>query len=400
MQTVRIYPLKDLDRLTRARLKAAQMEAARVWMYCVGRHCAARREQTAWPSRDELQRGTKGRQYALHSQSIQMVCQQFLANVETIKQLRPSNPHHRYPYHSKKYMPVHWPAQAVSRQGKRLILPMGRGRKSFSFLLSDLPEQIGAVSLVWKGGYELHIVVPISRPASALVFASRPVQAAADLGEIHQVAVTTTTGKGLIVTGRGIRTIKRHYNKTLGQISRLQSRCRKGSKRWRRLQYTREREQGKKERRVRDLRHKGTRQAVDFCRAEGVQTLYVGDPHGVRTEDKGRHHNQRMSQWEYGKDKRYLQEKCEQVGIVCFSGSERGTSSHCPRCDWKKKPAGRNWACRRCGFVGHRDIVGSMNMHPLAFGSRIAYPTSLTYRRPGPLRDRRQDKEVSPSGTS
>ncbi len=139
---------------------------------------------------------------------------------------------------------------------------------------------------------------------------------------------------------------------------------------------------------------------MDFCRAAGVQTLYVGDPHGVRTEDKGRHHNQRMSQWEYGKDKQYLQEKCERVGIVCFSGSERGTSSHCPRCDWKKKPKGRNWTCRRCGFVGHRDIVGSMNMHPIAFGSRIAYPTSLTYRRPGPLRDRRQDKELLPSGTS
>jgi hypothetical protein len=38
-------------------------------------------------------------------------------------------------------------------------------------------------------------------------------------------------------------------------------------------------------------------------------------------------------------------------------------------------------------------------MHPLAFGSRISYPTSLTYPWPGPLRDRRQDKELSSSGT-
>ena len=400
MQTVRIYRLNDLDRRTRARLKAAQMEAARVWMYCVERHRAARSERTRWPNRDELQRETRGGQYDLHSQSIQMVCQQFLANVETIRQLRPGNPGHRYPYHPKKYMTVHWPAQAVSRQGKRLILPMGRGRKSFSFPLSDLPEQIGAVSLVWNGGYELHIMVPAPSPAVPVATSSKPARAAADLGEIHQAAVTTSTGKGLIVTGRGIRTVKRHYNMTLGRLARLQSRCKKGSKRWRRLQYTRARAGGKKERRVRDLRHKGTRQVVDFCRAAGVQTLYVGDPHGVRNENKGRHHNQRMSQWEYGKDKQYLHEKCAQVGIVCFSGSERGTSSHCPRCDWKQKPKGRNWTCRRCGFVGHRDIVGSMNMHPIAFGSRISYPTSLTYRRPGPLRDRRQDKERSPGGTS
>jgi hypothetical protein len=122
----------------------------------------------------------------------------------------------------------------------------------------------------------------------------------------HQVAVTTSTGKGLIVTGRGIRTIKRQYNKTHGQLARLQSRCRKGSKRWRRLQYTKARERGRKERRVRDLRHKGAWQVVDFCRAAGVQTLYVGDPHGVRNENKGRYHNQRMGQWEYGKDKRAL----------------------------------------------------------------------------------------------
>ena len=83
----------------------------------------------------------------------------------------------------------------------------------------------------------------------------------------------------------------------------LASRCSKGSKRWRRLQYTKEREGGKSKRRVRDLRHKGTRQVVNFCHEAGVQTLYVGDPHGVRTQNKGRQHNQRMSQWEYEQDK-------------------------------------------------------------------------------------------------
>jgi len=320
MQTVRSYRLKDLDKRTRARMLAAQREAARVWMDCVGRHSAARTERTRWPDRDDLQRETKGGQYALHSQSIQMVCQQFLANVEAIKQLRQTNPRHRYPYHPKKYMTVEWPAQAVGRSGKRLILPMGRGRKSFSFHLPDLPDQIGAVSLVWHGGYELHIVVPTGESEPDVVsprLVAQSVQATVDLGEIHQAAVTTSTGKALLVTGRGMRSIKRRHNQMLGQISRLQARCQKGSQRWRRLQYSKERERGKKERRVRDLRHKGTRQVVDFCRAEGVQTLYVGDPHGVRKPNKGRHHNQRMAQWEYGKDKQYLQEKCSKASIEC-----------------------------------------------------------------------------------
>src|SRR5215472_14583179 len=133
METVRIYRLGGLALSTRWRLQAAQREAARVWNLCRERHQAARLGHQPWPGRDALQRATKGGRFALHSQSIQMVCHQFLANVETIKQLRQMSPWHRYPYHPKKYMTVQWPAQAVSRQGKRLILPMGRGRKSFSF---------------------------------------------------------------------------------------------------------------------------------------------------------------------------------------------------------------------------------------------------------------------------
>ena len=194
MQTVRIYRLKDLDRWTHARLRAAQLEAARVWNYCVGRHQTARVERTRWPDRDDLQRETKSGQYGLHSQSIQMVCQQFLANVQTITRVRQTNRRHRYPYRPKRYRTVSWPAQAVSHQGKRLILPMGRGRKSFSFHLHDLPEQIGAVSLVWRGGYELHLVVPAAQEADVATPASPAVQATVDLGEIHQAAVTTSTG--------------------------------------------------------------------------------------------------------------------------------------------------------------------------------------------------------------
>src|SRR5579864_1393409 len=100
MDTVRIFPLRDLSKGQRLYLKAAQMEAARVWMYCVERHRQARSARLPWPSRDDLQRETKGGKYALHSQSIQMVCQQFLANVQTIHQLRQTNQRHRYPHHA------------------------------------------------------------------------------------------------------------------------------------------------------------------------------------------------------------------------------------------------------------------------------------------------------------
>src|SRR2546428_1277205 len=112
-----------------------------------------------------------------------MVCHQFLANVETTRQLKPTHPHMRYPYKPKQYMAVQWPAQAIARQGKRLILPMGRGRKALSFRL-DLPARIGGVTLVWNGAYELHVVVP----APASTEARGAAQATIDLGEIHLAA--------------------------------------------------------------------------------------------------------------------------------------------------------------------------------------------------------------------
>ena len=99
-----------------------------------------------------------------------------------------------------------------------------------------------------------------------------------------------------------------------------------------------------------------------------------------------RHHNQRMSLWEYGKDIHYLIHKAKQAHIMSFTGSERGTSSQCPVCEHKQKPKGRNWVCKACGFTGHRDLVGSVNMHPIAYDQKVVFPRSVTYLRPGLVR--------------
>ena len=75
---------------------------------------------------------------------------------------------------------------------------MGRGRPSLIFPL-DLPEAIGACKLVWRDGDELHVAVPAPRVEAA----AGPAQATVDLGEMHQAAVTTTTGAALLISGRG-----------------------------------------------------------------------------------------------------------------------------------------------------------------------------------------------------
>jgi putative transposase len=113
METVRIYSLPTLPSSLRQRLYQAQQEAARVWAVCRDRHQAARQQRTRWPDCEDLHLATKGR-FALHSQTVQMICHQFLANVEATRELRKTNGKIHYPHNDKRFFPLYWPAQAVS----------------------------------------------------------------------------------------------------------------------------------------------------------------------------------------------------------------------------------------------------------------------------------------------
>src|SRR5215471_15880638 len=167
MNTVKIYRLHHLSYKQFSCLKAAQMEAAQVWNACMETHKAARITHTRWPGREALQKATKGH-FALHSQSVQMVVAAFLANIETTRQLHQSHPQMKmkYPWRTKRFYPVKWPAQAVSYERGRVVLPMGKGRPSLVLRIS-LPENSGACSLVWNHGFELHVCVGLPQAEEA-----------------------------------------------------------------------------------------------------------------------------------------------------------------------------------------------------------------------------------------
>lgn len=153
METVKIYQLRNLPPKVKKRIREAQMEAARVWNDCCQIHLTARQSGSKWPNRDDLQKATKGR-YALHSQTVRMICHAFLANIDTTRQLKKDNPKIRYPYKTKRFYPLYWPKQAVSIEAGRVVLPMGRGRKSI-VLKVNLPENAGACKIVWHNGQEV-----------------------------------------------------------------------------------------------------------------------------------------------------------------------------------------------------------------------------------------------------
>jgi len=387
--TVRIFPLHGLTTEQRSLLRAGQREAGAVYTACMQAHRIARQTCSPWPSYVDLHHLTKGRHPDLCAQSVQATCKAFDGTIKSARANRTKgNTRMRYPWKERRYQPIRWPAQALQRTRDGTRFPLGgRGAdRRYVDLPVHLPHNAGACQIVWNyGQYELRVcvtqAVSIDAPGRA--------QGCVDLGEIHAAALVTSTGAGLIVSGRGIRTIKQGRNRAIAHLSKKQARCTRYSRQWRKLQRARDRINGKTERRVRDLRHKGTRLVIEHAQKEGVGNLYIGNPHGVRRHKSGRHHNQRLSQWEYGKDLQYLKEKGARAGITVRTGPERGTSSTCPNpvCRRKQKVRGRVWRCRLCGGCWHRDLVGATNMFALAFGEAalMSVPErhAITYRRPG-----------------
>jgi putative transposase len=381
MKTVKIIRLGKLRTGLFESISQANKESAKVWNFGKDKLQEAIKNKTTWPTIYSLHEETKGK-FNLHSQSVQQVCRAFACCIETTRRLRKTNPEMKmkYPHKDKEFYPTVWTSQAAKVKDGLLSLPMGRDKRPIR-LRVDLPDGGFPCRIVWRDGYELHVCQdkPVRETAPQKGLAT------IDLGEIHQAAVVTSDGKGLVVSGRGIRTIKHATQKMLKKTKRMLKRRTKNSRKWKQLNQSRHRQSERNRRRVKNLRHRGVRAVVEFLKKNKVGKVFVGDPDGVRRKDCGRNHNQRMSLWEYGTDIRYLKETTFSEGIEMLTGSERGTSSTCPVCGARRRQKGRQWACLKCGFTGHRDLVGATNMHLLAFGVPVVCPQRATYLRPGPI---------------
>jgi putative transposase len=196
---VRLVVLRGASTSTLAQCQALRAEAGRLWIDLMTLHAQAR-TQGQWLSAEELERATKGSQYALHSQSVQALCQKFAANVDTASALRKKGLAETgtiqtaYPHHARAYQTVIWKDQALTVLPEgRLRLPTGGQRPP---LLLPLPAEyqqanLRRAELTWRADhYELCLTLdtgealPVPLAAGAV--------AGIDLGEVHIAAVTTT----------------------------------------------------------------------------------------------------------------------------------------------------------------------------------------------------------------
>ncbi len=310
-------------------------------------------------------------------------------------------------------MPVRFYAGTFALSDHRLRISVASGCPSLVVRLArDLPypsEQIRAVTVVQEGG-RLFVEVCAEVPVASYEQDAAPDPArvvGVDLGVIHPFALAGPDGLGLLVSGSALRAESRlHLAERRARARAVARRAPKkgvrGSRRWRKYRRRSAILEARHRRRLAQARHEAAKTVVAFAIAHRIGTLVVGDPVGVLELKAGRRHNQRLRDWRPGESEAVLLDKAERAAISVVVVDERGSSSTCPRCRHRvPKPKGRSFACPYCNLVGHRDLVGAVNIAARAprGGQVVSMPDTLTHRRagrhlPGAGRSRRDPRRT------
>lgn len=371
-----------------------QKEAAKVWNAACTVHRTIHIKHHCWLGEGAIKSFVKGK-YGIHSQSAQAVVETYFEACERTKVLHEQGyTQWRYPYRKKRFFTITWKPPGITHKGRVLTLSNGRGRQPLKL---GLPKRLSGaviklVQLVWhRNQYWLHVT--IEKPALQKVRGD--VTAAIDPGEIH--AATITDGKeALVVSGRLLRSLHRLRNKVLRKFQKAISKTHKGSHRCRKLLAAKYRFLNNIERRIEHTMHTISATVVRWCLARNVKTVYTGNPEGVREKNCGRKHNQRMSQWAFGKLQKLMAYKLKRHGIELVPVDERGTSGTCPECAEYTKQTGRVYRCGNtsCGFTGiHRDVLGASGILDKCVNGGFTrgrkLPAAVEYLRPQVLAPKR-----------
>jgi IS605 OrfB family transposase len=312
------------------------------------------------------------------------------------KRRRSGDQRARFPRRRRALMPLRWYHGTFTLEGRRLRIPVARGRPPLWVRLDrQLPypqDQVRSVTLVYDAG-RLWVDITAEIPVTHYLDGLEPDPgrvAGVDLGIIHPYAVAGPDGEGLLVSGRAIRAEHRmHLADTKGRRRAVARRApkpgQKGSRRWRHYRRRQRLAEARHRRRVRQAQHEAAKAVIAWAVERRIGTLAVGDPRGVLNLNAGRRHNQRTRDWRIGHLITALADKAEVAGISMALVDERGTSSTCPACRSRiPKPAGRVLACPACQFTGHRDLTAAANIAARAGGGITpAVPVGVTHRRAG-----------------
>lgn len=190
-----------------------------------------------------------------------------------------------------------------------------------------------------------------------------------DLGLHNLMTCYDSSGRAFIL-GRQYLSIARYFNKEIARVQREWSsaqakmgiRYPKTSKHLQRL-YT------KKKNSVRDYLHKITHNLVEYCAAEDINTVIIGDIKRIRKgQDLGRKTNQKLHELPFEQIYTMLEYKLARKGIRLIRQEESYSSQCSPYAEEvnaenaEKKNRIRRGLYQDQGKVFHADAVGAYNI--------------------------------------
>jgi putative transposase len=293
---------------------------------------------------------------SLHSQTTQGIVDTFYEALAAWKELRKTDPRAKPPHRLHWYHAVPFKESAIKLNDGILRLSTGRGNAPIALPCQWDKPKFCEISFNGK-----EYVMNAAYPIACNNIATGNGTAGIDLGEIH-LAVVDTGKRVIIGNGRELRSKRRYQNKAKAHFQSKMGKCKKRSRRWKRLNKAKKRTLRKLDCQIKDILHKQTTAVVRAMAEDGVRTVGIGDVRDLRQNvDYGKFANQRIHQMPTGMVRHMITYKSERAGMRVELIDESYSSQTCPRCGQRHKPVDRNYRCS-CGFEYHRDGVGAINI--------------------------------------
>lgn len=297
----------------------------------------------------------------------------------------------KLPYKEKKYFNTGWDYQSIICDYEKGLIKLTRpqmlcadGKKRnqqpVKCYTKEIPNNIVEIELVYRN--KLYLVIKYKEEDIQHLIQSNNV-AAIDLGEIHSITSIDNNGNAIIITGRKLRSIKRLRNKEFGKLRSKMSKCKKGSRQYKKYSRALKNLKYKFNRMIVDSIHKTSKLYLDYCMLYGISKVYYGDLDSATRNIKDRGSkcvNQKLAQWNHGEIINQLCNKLSGYGVELIKVKEYYTSQTCPNCSKRHKPTNRNYECV-CGYEQHRDLVGAINILNFNTTSNIKQYNTYKYLR-------------------
>jgi putative transposase len=120
---------------------------------------------------------------------------------------------------------------------------------------------------------------------------------------------------------------------------------------------------------MKNINHQLSRQIVNHANAQEVGIIKIETLQGIRKgttcTSRGaqvRKNNRMKNSWSFYQLAGFITYKAERLGIKVERVDPAYTSQECPACSTRNQVHDRTYVCAECGWMGHRDSVGAINI--------------------------------------